>query len=95
MHISTNTLAMRSAYYIDGSFLGPVSSLEELQNAFGLQLVFLRCKSETDSAKGPVLQLQLVLVLRMIFVRYFPQTDPAESDRNFAGSYSRWFAGSQ
>jgi hypothetical protein len=41
MHFSRKILAMRSAYYVHGWLLGPPSSLEELQNAFGLPLVFL------------------------------------------------------
>jgi hypothetical protein len=75
---------MRPAYYVDGWLLGPASSLEELQNAFGLPLVFLRWNPEIVSAKGPVLQHLLVLVLRLNFVRSCRRTDSAESDRNFS-----------
>jgi hypothetical protein len=94
MHFSTKRLAMQSAYYVDGWFLGPVSSLEELHNCFGLQFVILRWKSEIEPAKAPVLQHLLVLVLRLIFVRHSRRTDSAESDRKFSASYSRCFAGS-
>jgi hypothetical protein len=40
MHFSMKILAV-SAYYVDGWFLVPASLLEGLQNAFGLQFVFL------------------------------------------------------
>jgi hypothetical protein len=92
MHFSMKILAMRSAYYVDDWCLGPASSLEELQTAFGRQFVILRWKSGIEPAKGPVLQHLPVLVSRLIFVRRSRQTDSAESDRNFSAGYFRWFA---
>ncbi len=89
MHFSTKILVMRSAYYVDGGLLGPASSLEELHNAFLLQLVFLLWKSEIGFANGPVFRHLLVPMLKLIFVWCFRRRDSSESDQN----YFRYFAG--
>lgn len=63
MHLPTKMLVMRPACYVDGSFLGPASPLEGLQHVVGPYHVFLRWKSEIDSAKDPERQYLLVPVL--------------------------------